>query len=133
MLDGTAVSEINSPITYPMAMLSDLPPLPEDDEIARLAEAFSSTFRGHVFLKSLRWDWSAFASHPPYLHLAQACLASMSLSQVGAGEANFTIASDVFECGANLWAVMLEVDNRLARSLNAVLAVCLLAVCMLSN
>ena len=109
--------------TYPMALLSDVPALPNDAELARSAAAFSSTFRMHVFLDTLRRDWSVPDSAPPYLELALACmaLATESRSQLSGGHAD--VAGDVFHCGVNLWPVMLEVDNRLARSLDGLVAV----------
>jgi len=56
------------------------------------------------------------ATAPP-LRLAQACLGSV-YSRRGVGEAR-----DLFHAGSSLWAVILEVDNSEARSIEMLVAV----------
>ncbi|KAK5753468.1 hypothetical protein LTS12_016420 [Elasticomyces elasticus] len=125
MLENSANddAEPSQTCTYPMALLSDVPALPSDGDLMRSASAFSSTFRKHVFLSTLKWDWYVPDTAPPYLELALACMACASESRSRLVEQHLDVAGDIFRCGVSLWPVMVEVDNRLARSLDAVIAV----------
>lgn len=55
----------------------------------------------------------------PPLRLAQACLGSMYLQKASSEEAR-----NLFHAGSSLWAVILEVDNSEARSMEMLVAVC---------
>ena len=121
--------------TYPVALLSDVPALPSDDDLTALASSFSVTFRRHLFLNTLKFDWSASGTPPPpYLELALAYLAAACEYRSRREEQFAILSSNVFRCGVSLWPVMVEVDNRQARSIDALIAVrCLFAQSQIRN
>lgn len=95
----------------------------------RLQEAFFTSFKPHIFIDIVDiTDTSDII--PPYLQLALASISSvtsvrMTTSEypVGSGKTPAETSAGLFVAGANLWSVMLEVDNREARLLEAVVAV----------
>jgi hypothetical protein len=110
--------------------LSDVPTMPPEDEMARLQASFFASFN-HIFLDGVDVaDWSSNPL-PPYLQVALACLgAAASASATNTGTYALTNASDqadvsagLFIAAARLWTVIIEVDNREARMLEAVIAV----------
>ena len=115
-----------------MAVLSELPP-PPDSHIIDLAQGqFFTTFKRHIFLSSLVFPAPPMKnSVPPYLEIGFACLAhvvSKSMADSGDVGSNSSVsvqssASDLFLAGDGFWGVMMEVDNREARLLEAILAV----------
>ena len=116
-----------------MALLSNVPQTPPEDELLRLQSAFSTSFKQHLFLNFVDNLSPSSSSLPPYLQFAYACLASVTSGPANTSPynnvANEPSPSDVsaalFIAGAELWTVMLEVDNREARLLEAVIAVSL--------
>ena len=111
------------PYTYPMILLSKVPTLPSDDDLDCLRRSFSFNFGRHIFVKDFEpASYSVNGLTPPYLQLALACIASVFSGSVDSG-ARKAVSSDLFIAGVNVWAVMLEVDNREARSSKAVVAV----------
>ncbi|KAK4556982.1 hypothetical protein LTR86_005963 [Recurvomyces mirabilis] len=110
-------------LTYPMILLSDAPKLSAEDEIDRLASGFDNSWRNHVILRSIKIGWTPTSSSLPYLRLALACLTALSENRNdGKGSASL-VAGNLFHCGASLATVMVEVDNRLARSIDTIIAV----------
>jgi hypothetical protein len=110
-----------------MALLSDVPQPPPEDELSRLQSAFSTSFKHHVFLDFVDNSSLPSSSLPPYLQFAYACLASvtsdLAKTNVSSELLQPEVSSILFIAGANLWSVMLEVDNREARLFEAVVAV----------
>jgi hypothetical protein len=104
-----------------MAFLSDTLPMPPEDELLRLQGEFYTSFKQHIFINSVDVTGTSDII-PPYLQLALACISSVTSPLAGTNE-NLN-GSDIFLTGAHLWGVMLEVDNREARLLEAVVAVC---------
>lgn len=113
-----------------MVMLSDVPTIPPEDTLARLQEAFFTSFNQHIFIKTVDIANCSSAQLPPYLQLALACLGSINAPSTGSigyvmaletPEAEVSVG--LFVAGVNLWSVMLEVDNREARLFEAVIAV----------
>lgn len=112
-----------------MALLSAVPAMPSEDELARLQEGFFTCFKHHIFIDTVDVV-STLSITPPYLQLALACISSVTSPLMTTNEqpnGNGTFPADVstssFVAGVHLWSVMLEVDNREARLLEAVLAV----------
>ena len=118
--------------SYPMSILSELPPLPESGILNEAQSRFSVSFKRHVFLNALDFpDPSSNHIVPPYLKIGLACLGTAASQNTPASEelnphntvsAKF-LTSDLFLIGDALWGVMMEVDNREARLLESVLAV----------
>lgn len=118
--------------TYPMAIVAELPTLPESDVLAQAQAQFFTSFSHHVFLSSIAFP-VASSNHlaPPYLTIALACLgAATSRTAPSIGGLHYQtsnslniLASDLFMAGDGLWGVMMEVDNREARLLESVLTV----------
>jgi hypothetical protein len=112
-----------------MIMLSGLPPLPPAEEIASLQASFFTSFKTHIFLNTIQIFGASQELVPPYLELACACVASAGsqLSYQRRVQQNSTSCSPItynlFLIGSRLWSVMLEVDNREARLIEAVVAV----------
>ncbi|KIW19380.1 hypothetical protein PV08_03675 [Exophiala spinifera] len=118
--------------TYPMVLLSDVPTTPSEDQLARLQDVFYATFKQHIYMKSIDLVGSPSEMLPPYLQYAVACVGSMTSPNVDNvfttpnGTIQTDAAANLFMAGANLWSVMLEVDNRETRLLEAVVAAILL-------
>lgn len=118
-----------------MVLLADLPPIPEEAELARLQSLFFTSFKLHIYLDAVHIPDTAQSLNPPYFPLTLACLASavsprsslngyMLCTDTSQGE----VSAALFDAGLGLWSVVLEVDNREARLLEAVVAVSLYPV-----
>lgn len=120
--------DLTTQYTYPMALISSgLPPVPPDDQLSSLQGAFVETFGKHVFIRDLEAvRWTA-ANIPPYLQLALACMAVAVSGPFTLENVSHASSADLFVAGVDLWAVMVEVDNREARSLDAVISATLLS------
>lgn len=114
-----------------MVLLSEHPILyPPEDELVRLQAEFLMTFKQHIFVENVDVTDPPMCSLPPYLQLAISCLSlavapEMNTSpfamEVGTNQRETCAA--LYVAGVNLWSVMLEIDNREARLLEAVVAV----------
>ncbi|KIV84103.1 hypothetical protein PV11_06076 [Exophiala sideris] len=118
--------------TYPVVMLSDVPTLLPEDEIARLQAAFFASFN-QIFIDAVNIAGTASDPLPPYLQIALACLGSVSMPATSTSGYAVTngidqadLSADLFLTAARLWTVIIEVDNREARMLEAVIAASLL-------
>lgn len=111
-------------------MLSDVPTMLPEDELARLQASFFASYN-HIFLDGV--DVASWSSNPlpPYLQVALACLgaaASSPSANTGAyavtnGTDQPDVSAGLFIAATRLWTVIIEVDNREARMLEAVVAV----------
>lgn len=117
---------------YPMATLSDIPFLLDGDDLSQPRALFFNSFKSHVFLKTIGISQpSPSQITPPYLKIALACLgtACSQRRQHGDGSqpdipvSGNSLSSDLCLSGLRLWGVIMEVDNREARVLEAILAV----------
>jgi hypothetical protein len=113
-----------------MVLLSDVASTLPNDDLARLQAAFLTSFKQHIFINAVDVTDSTSSPLPPYLQLAIACLASVtspltdtSAYSIGTETSQSEVSASLFLTGVNLWSVMLEVDNREARLLEAVVAV----------
>lgn len=114
-----------------MALLTDIPSIPEETEVARLQSLFFTSFKQHIYLAAIDIPDTTQSFHPPYFPLALACLSSVVSPQanldgyaLGADNSQSEVSTSLFIAGLSLWCVILEVDNREARLLEAVVAVC---------
>lgn len=118
-----------------MGILADLP-FPAQDVIDQAQALFSTSFKSHIFLKSITIleGTHARVRPPPYLGLSLACLGAATSqlhSLQGVAQAQEQresvctryLARDLCISGQTLWGVMLEVDNREARLIESILAV----------
>jgi hypothetical protein len=99
-------------------LFSGLPSVPPDDMIDLLVTEFFSRFHAHI--PFLRFAPRTIFHHPTasqYLVYGVACLGS-TLSD-GAVE----VAKNLFSCSTRLITGTLEIDNRVARTLDLVAAV----------
>lgn len=126
-------SEPRALYTYPMVLLSNVPTIPDDSELDWLDLSFPTTFKRHILVNQFATVGETAGLLPPYLQIARACIAYASFSseekQARATTDGIELANAgdaLFTAGAHLWAVMLEVDNREARMLEAVVAAVLL-------
>jgi hypothetical protein len=114
-----------------MSMLSDVPTIPDTDEVARLQAAFFTSFKQHIFIDAIAIPDSTLTSPAPYLQLALACLTAEIAPytdpmgyNLGVEPSRKTeVASALFHAGVNLWGVVMEVDNRETRRLEAMITV----------
>jgi hypothetical protein len=113
-----------------MVLLADLPPIPEEAELARLQSLFFTSFKLHIYLDAVHIPDTAQSLNPPYFPLTLACLASAVLPRsssngylLGTDPSQGEVSASLFAAGLGLWCVVLEVDNREARLLEAVVAV----------
>ncbi|KAJ9603046.1 hypothetical protein H2200_012341 [Cladophialophora chaetospira] len=121
--------------TYPMSMLSDAPVIPNTEEVARLQSAFFTSFKQHIFIDAIAIPDSTLTSPAPYLQLGLACLAAEispytdpTLYNLGIGQNHKTeVATALLHAGMHLWAVVMEVDNRETRRLEAIISAYLFA------
>ena len=113
-----------------MVLLSGCPIYPPESELERLQAVFLTSFKQHIFIDAVDVVDSAICALPPYLQLAIACMSSATsfktdtspyAQAVGTNQAE--VSAGLFVAGVSLWSVMLEVDNREARLLEAVVAV----------
>ncbi|KAJ9641257.1 hypothetical protein H2204_002935 [Knufia peltigerae] len=115
--------------TYPMVLLSDVPATPSEEQLERLQGVFFTTFKQHIFMKAIDIVNSPLEILPPYLQYALACVGSMTSPDVDNvfttpnGTIQADAAANLFVAGQKLWSVMLEVDNRETRLLEAVVAI----------
>lgn len=118
-----------------MGILADLP-FPAQDVIDQARALFLTSFKSHIFLKSITIleGIHTRVRPPPYLALSLACLGAATSqlhSLQGAAQAQEQqepvcaryLARDLCISGQTLWGVMLEVDNREARLVESILAV----------
>ena len=98
--------------------------------MAQLQAAFFNSFKQHIYINTLDVAGSSSGVVPPYLQFALACLAAVtspptnvSPYNIASGTSDQDVSCGLFVAGVNLWSVMLEVDNREARLLEAVIAV----------
>lgn len=120
--------DVTSQYTYPMALISHgLPPIPPEDELSRLQAAFIETFGKHVFVRDIDTVQPTGISTPPYLQLALACMTSAASGPISPTGRLDVSSEDIFAAGTDIWAVMVEVDNREARLLDAVVSATLLS------
>ncbi|EXJ67492.1 uncharacterized protein A1O5_09505 [Cladophialophora psammophila CBS 110553] len=114
--------------TYPISTLSNFPDLSSDYDVDSLQQFFSHRFDKHILINSLPLPSQSQRSVPPYFKLALACLACASSpgrsTEHGQGEK----ARKLFQAGNDLWTVILEVDNREARTLEGAIAPVLLTM-----
>jgi hypothetical protein len=117
-----------------MLLLPEHPAYPPEHEMVHLQAQFQKTLKRHIFINTMDLLDSPMSALPPYLQLAIACLASATSPLDGSGLyamgneiSRVDISSDLFAAGVNLWSVMLEVDNREARLVEAVVAASFLA------
>ncbi|KAB5576325.1 hypothetical protein GE09DRAFT_1185078 [Coniochaeta sp. 2T2.1] len=108
--------------TYPLALLSSFPKLPEPDRIADLCRLFPKACLQHVFFEHFPSSALSHDSIAP-LRFGIAALASVSC---GGG---INEVETLYRAGASLWPTMVEVDNSLARSIEMLLAAVLLIPC----
>ncbi len=117
--------------TYPLALLSNFPDLPDSEELEALELSFWALSKNLVFLRAISMPDTVGELRPPHLRLAMACLASSitASSQVSATDAGRSFATSVdagpalCSAGFKVWALMLEVDNREARKIEAIMTV----------
>lgn len=113
-----------------MILLSEHSIYPPEHELVLLQSTFLTKYKQHIFIKTVDLLNSPISSLPPYLQLAISCLSSAtsspedsSLYAMGSEMNQVDVSSSLFVAGVNLWSVMLEVDNREARLVEAVVAV----------
>lgn len=113
-----------------MVLLSDVPEIPSEEELERLGAVFFTSFKQHILLAAVDMADSFSNLLPPYLQLAIACLGSaiscsqdINVSPTATDTIHGEESANIFFTGVNLWSVMLEVDNRETRLLEAVVAV----------
>ncbi|KAI1613368.1 hypothetical protein EDD36DRAFT_263374 [Exophiala viscosa] len=118
--------------TYPVVMLSDIPTVLPEDEIARLHAAYFASFN-QIFIDAVDIPGTSSNPLPPYLRIARACLGSISVPAtstsgyaIADGTDQTDLSAGLFVTAARLWTVIIEVDNREARMLEAVIAASLL-------
>jgi hypothetical protein len=99
-----------------MALLSQLPPIPEHFELLRLWEVFSEQKSNLAFLGSVPVPSKSREAVAPHLLLAAASFALVAEGDLGR-------AHDVFIAAISLWSAMLEIDNREARTEETLIAV----------
>lgn len=129
---GACAPDDPQPLPYPLCSLLTLPDMPNDEILLQSLASFNATFKKHLFLEK----WALHSSMegsvvPPYLQLAFACLAcALTFGPDAAQDPSDHVLSStehsaarLCRSGITLWRVMLEVDNREARLVEAVLAV----------
>lgn len=123
----------NNPVrlyTYPMALLTEISSIPEEAEVSRLQSSFFTSFKQHIYLAAIDIPNTTQSLHPPYFPLTLACLSSavspgtnLDAYDLGEKTSQAEVSSSLFIAGFSLWCVVLEVDNRETRFLEAVVAV----------
>lgn len=104
-------------LSYPLMLFSRLPPVPPDDALDLLVAEFFTRFHSRTaILRSTPRDVFDHSVPAQYLRYAEACLGS-ALSD-GALD-----AENLFWSATLLITGTLEIDNRVARSLDLVAAV----------
>lgn len=125
MLRGSIQAPPVGEFTYPLSLLYDFPQLPSEDVISELQRSFASKFGAHPLLNTLPVPLSSQGAVVPFFRLSLACLARAAASSPGPPKTP-DVMRDLYFAGARLWNVMVEVDNREARTLEGVLSVSLL-------
>jgi hypothetical protein len=121
-----------------MVLLADLPPIPDEAELAQLQSSFFTSFKLHTYLDAVDIPNTTQSLTPPYFPLTLACLASAVSPRsssngymLATNTSQAEVSASLFAAGLGLWCVVLEVDNREARLLEAVVAVRLYPTCFL--
>ncbi|KAK1042990.1 hypothetical protein LTR74_018474 [Friedmanniomyces endolithicus] len=105
--------------------------MPNDEILLQSLTSFNTSFKKHLFLDKCPLHSSMEGSLvPPYLQLAFACLACALSSEPDSAQdpsdhilsSTKHSAARLCRSGMTLWGVMMEVDNREARLVEAVLA-----------
>ncbi|KAM3478912.1 hypothetical protein MY8738_005731 [Beauveria namnaoensis] len=117
--------------TWPMSIVVDAPDCDLDfsNHMPRWRPVFSAIFRLHLYIPSfqLNENFSKDALPPPYLDFALACLASAASSKTPHESDGIPIlGTTYFDMGIRLYILTLEADNREARTMESVIAVCYL-------
>lgn len=87
-----------------------------------LYRSFAGEFQYHPLLNTLPAHVSSRDNVIPFFRYSLACFVAAVTSQRGRHDTGQT-ARDLYFAGSSLWNVMLEVDNREARTLEGVLSV----------
>ena len=98
-------------------MATGFPRLPGQDELMQSHQVFLTHCCDHAFFTGLARLFPSAAQVAMPLRLAIACVASVCVRK------SENEGEDLFVAGMKLWSVILEVDNREARSLEMLLAV----------
>jgi hypothetical protein len=117
--------------TYPLVLLSNFPDIPDSEQLGNLEMSFWALSKKFVFLRAISMSGTFRELTPPYLRLSQACLATClsPSSEISpkVSERSSSVRADagkaLFLAGLKVWGLMLEVDNREARKVEAVMAV----------
>jgi hypothetical protein len=104
--------------TYPLALLQDFPKhVPPHDELQRRREAFSVAFAGHLFLNRLPVPSPLVEPITTPMRFIIGCLAEARNTDAVAE------TDGLFFAATGLWAAIMEVDNREARSFELLMTV----------
>ena len=115
-----------------MSLLADFPGLPPPDELLTLRSTYAMTLGKHVYLNDVSHLFiNPNSALPPYLNLAFACIGRClqgidSLSTSTNNAPNLSdpdSATQFFHAGSKIFSVMVETDNREARTVELVLSV----------
>lgn len=101
-----------------MTLLSNFPALPRQTEIVALKEAFSRIGPTHVFLNRFPLPQPTRERQSTPFCFGMACIAAAHANRPDSP------SKDLFTAGMSLWSVITEVDNREARSIDMLMAVC---------
>lgn len=109
---------LNRPnFTYPVSLLSSFPNHPLKSDLAHLRRVYTQVCNDHSFFRRISLPLVSREVVAPPLSFGLACLGAVHVRRPAEESRNLFIA------GADLWAVMMEVDNREARSLDMITAV----------
>lgn len=106
-----------------MSALYDFPELPGEDVLLSLEQSCSMLFRTHPIINTLPLPSQSQQLVAPHLKLALACLGCTTSGGNPPVQYPQVLSRKLFLAGNILWAVMLEVDNSEARTLESVLSV----------
>ena len=122
--DAHCSVQTSSPVgfSYPLSSLYNVPHLPSDETLSMLQHSFAYRFQSLPFVNTLPLPPPLTEPVPPFFKLALACLASTDASKRGPNETP-QLCTDLFFASMSLWTVMLELDNREARTIESVLSV----------
>ena len=116
--------------TYPLALLSNFPDIPDSEQLGNLELSFRALSNKFVFLRAIPMLRTSKELTPSYVRLSLACLAAclspsseISANVLGRSSARVDAGKALFLAGLKVWGLMLEVDNREARKVEAVIAV----------
>ena len=118
-----------------MSVLASFPEIPSASVLISLRLSYGRTLGNHVYLGDTSLPFlKAKTALPPYLNLAFACIGSC-LQPI---DPSFSTTSDVvppldpsltmqlFHASSKVFTVMVETDNREARTVELILSVCVL-------